>query len=59
MDARTLDRIIQTRDAGFALPIVLFVLVLSVRQLGERPGRPRILGAAFTVAGVALIAIAP
>jgi drug/metabolite transporter (DMT)-like permease len=37
---------------------VLFVLILGVMRLGERPGRPRILGAACTVAGVALIAIA-
>ncbi len=54
---------LRTAPASYVVAVrqasVLFVLVLSVRQLGERPGRPRILGAAFTVAGVALIAIAP
>jgi drug/metabolite transporter (DMT)-like permease len=36
---------------------VLFALVLGVLRLRERPGRPRILGAVATVAGVALIAL--
>ncbi len=36
---------------------VLFALLLGVLRLHERPGRPRILGAAATVAGVALIAL--
>lgn len=36
---------------------VLFALLLGVLHLRERPGRPRILGAAATVAGVALIAL--
>jgi drug/metabolite transporter (DMT)-like permease len=36
---------------------VLFALLLGVLQLRERPGRPRILGALATVAGVALIAL--
>jgi drug/metabolite transporter (DMT)-like permease len=35
---------------------VLFAVVLGVILLGERPGRERVVGAAFTVAGVALIA---
>jgi len=35
---------------------VLFALLLGVLRLRERPGRPRILGAAATVVGVALIA---
>ncbi len=38
---------------------VFFVLALSVLQLKERPGRQRIVGASLTVAGVALIALAP
>jgi drug/metabolite transporter (DMT)-like permease len=37
---------------------VLFVLVLSVIWLGERPGPARIVGALSTVLGVALIALA-
>ena len=36
---------------------VLFALLLGVLRLRERPGRPRILGAAATVVGVALIAL--
>ena len=35
---------------------VLFALLLGMLRLRERPGRPRILGAAATVAGVAMIA---
>jgi drug/metabolite transporter (DMT)-like permease len=38
---------------------VFFVLALSVLRLGERPGRQRVAGAALTVAGVVLIALAP
>jgi drug/metabolite transporter (DMT)-like permease len=37
---------------------VLFALLLGIVRLRERPGRPRILGAVATVAGVALIALA-
>jgi len=37
---------------------VLFAVALSVLWLGERPGRARVLGAAATVVGVALIGIA-
>jgi len=37
---------------------VLFALLLGVIWLGERPGRTRIIGAAATVLGVALIALA-
>jgi drug/metabolite transporter (DMT)-like permease len=36
---------------------VLFALILSVLWLGERPGRPRVLGALLTFAGVAMIAL--
>jgi drug/metabolite transporter (DMT)-like permease len=36
---------------------VLFALLFGVLRLRERPGRPRILGALATVAGVALIAL--
>ncbi len=36
---------------------VLFALLLGVLRLRERPGRPRILGALATVAGVVLIAL--
>jgi drug/metabolite transporter (DMT)-like permease len=36
---------------------VLFAPLLGVLRLRERPGRPRILGALATVAGVALIAL--
>lgn len=38
---------------------VLFVLALGVLSLGEQPGRARMLGAALTVVGVSLIALAP
>jgi drug/metabolite transporter (DMT)-like permease len=37
---------------------VLFVLILSVIWLGERPGPARVVGAVSTVLGVALIALA-
>jgi drug/metabolite transporter (DMT)-like permease len=37
---------------------VFFVLALSVALLGERPSRMRVLGAAVTVAGVALVSVA-
>src|SRR5262245_4741658 len=36
---------------------VLFALLLGVARLRERPGRPRVVGAVATVAGVALIAL--
>ena len=35
---------------------VLFAVVLAAVAFGERPDRPRLLGAAATVVGVALIA---
>lgn len=38
---------------------VLFVLGLSVFRLGEQPGARRVIGAVFTVVGVAMIAVAP
>ncbi len=54
---------LRTAPASYVVAVrqssVLFVLILSVVRLGERPGRPRIVGAALTVAGVALIALAP
>lgn len=54
---------LRTAPASYVVAVrqssVLFVLALSVLRLGERPGRPRVLGAALTVAGVALIALAP
>jgi drug/metabolite transporter (DMT)-like permease len=37
---------------------VLFAVLLGAIALGERPGRARILGAAATVLGVALIGLA-
>jgi drug/metabolite transporter (DMT)-like permease len=36
---------------------VLFAVLIGVLKLRERPGRPRVLGAVATVAGVALIAL--
>lgn len=38
---------------------VLFAVLIGALWLKEQPGRPRILGATATVAGVALIALAP
>jgi drug/metabolite transporter (DMT)-like permease len=53
---------LQTAEASYVVAVrqasVLFVLVLSVRLLRERPGRVRVLGGVATVVGVALIAIA-
>ena len=40
------------------LVVVLFVVAMSVLWLGEKPSRVRILGAATTVIGVALIGAA-
>jgi drug/metabolite transporter (DMT)-like permease len=52
----------QTAKASYVVAIrqssVIFVLVMSVLFLGERPGRLRILGAVGTVVGVAMIALA-
>lgn len=54
---------LRTAPASYVVAVrqssVLFVLVLSVVRLGERPDRKRVLGAGLTVAGVALIAAAP
>jgi len=54
---------LRTAPASYVVAVrqssVLFVLALSVLRLGERPGRARALGAVLTVAGVALIAVAP
>ena len=53
---------LRTAPASYVVAVrqasVLFVLILSVVHLGERPGRPRIVGAGLTVAGVAMIAFA-
>ncbi len=53
---------LRTAPASYVVAVrqssVLFVLVLSVLRLGERPGRGRVLGAGITGAGVALIAVA-
>jgi uncharacterized membrane protein len=38
---------------------VLFAVLIGALWLKERPGRPRLIGACATVAGVALIALAP
>lgn len=51
---------LETAPASYVVAVrqtsVLFVLVLGVVRLRERPGRARVLGAAATVAGVGLIA---
>ncbi|HJO24358.1 MAG TPA: DMT family transporter [Myxococcota bacterium] len=51
---------LETAPASYVVAVrqtsVLFVLVLGIVRLHERPGRARILGAAVTVVGVALIA---
>lgn len=53
---------LETGPASYVVAVrqssVLFVLVLSVLVLGERPGLVRTLGALATVAGVGLIAVA-
>ena len=52
---------LQTAEASYVVAVrqasVLFVLVLSIRLLRERPGRLRVLGGLATVAGVVLIAV--
>ena len=54
---------LQTAPASYVVAVrqssVLFVLILSVLLLRERPGPARLLGAGITVAGVAVIAMAP
>lgn len=53
----------RTAPASYVVAVrqasVLFVLILSVLQLGEQPGRRRLLGAGITVVGVGLVAVAP
>jgi drug/metabolite transporter (DMT)-like permease len=53
---------LETSPASYVVAVrqssVLFVLLMSVVVLGERPGVLRALGAVATVAGVALIAVA-
>lgn len=54
---------LRTAPASYVVAVrqssVLFVLILSVLLLRERQGPARLLGAGITVAGVAVIAIAP
>ena len=54
---------LRTAPASYVVAVrqssVLFVLILSVLLLRERPGPGRMFGAGITVAGVALIAVAP
>jgi drug/metabolite transporter (DMT)-like permease len=54
---------LRTAPASYVVAVrqssVLFVLILSVLLLRERPGPARLLGAGITVAGVAVIAMAP
>jgi drug/metabolite transporter (DMT)-like permease len=51
----------ETAPASYVVAVrqssVIFAILLGVSQLRERPGRPRIVGALLTVAGVALIAL--
>jgi drug/metabolite transporter (DMT)-like permease len=51
----------ETAPASYVVAVrqtsVIFAILLGVSQLRERPGRPRVVGALFTVAGVALIAL--
>jgi drug/metabolite transporter (DMT)-like permease len=52
---------LRTSPASYVVAVrqssVFFVLALGFIGLGERPSGPRLLGATFTVAGVALIAV--
>jgi drug/metabolite transporter (DMT)-like permease len=54
-------QVMQTAPVSYVVAVrqssVLFAVVLSVLFLRERPGRVRVLGAAATVAGVALISL--
>jgi drug/metabolite transporter (DMT)-like permease len=54
---------LRTAPASYVVAVrqasVLFVLAISVRRLGERPGPARAMGALLTVLGVGLIAVAP
>lgn len=54
---------LRTAPASYVVAVrqssVVFVLILSVFRLGEQPSWGRTLGAGLTVAGVALIAVAP
>jgi len=52
LETAPVSYVVATRQAS-----VLFALVMGVVWLGERPGGPRVLGAAATVAGVAVIAL--
>ena len=53
-------RALETAPVSYVVAVrqtsVLFVVLLGALWLGERPGRPRVLGALATVLGVALIA---
>jgi drug/metabolite transporter (DMT)-like permease len=52
----------RTAPASYVVAVrqlsVLFATAIAVRFLGERPSRRRLVGAAATVVGVALIAVA-
>ncbi len=54
-------RAFETSPASYVVAVrqssVLFAVALGALWLRERPGRPRVLGAFATVAGVALIAL--
>jgi drug/metabolite transporter (DMT)-like permease len=51
----------ETAPASYVVAVrqtsVIFAILLGVSRLRERPGRPRVVGALLTVAGVALIAL--
>lgn len=51
----------ETAPASYVVAVrqtsVIFAILLGVSQLRERPGRPRVVGALLTVAGVAMIAL--
>jgi uncharacterized membrane protein len=51
----------ETAPASYVVAVrqtsVVFAILLGLLQLREQPGRPRIIGALLTVAGVALIAL--
>jgi drug/metabolite transporter (DMT)-like permease len=51
----------ETAPASYVVAVrqtsVIFAILLGVSRLRERPGRPRVVGALLTAAGVALIAL--
>jgi drug/metabolite transporter (DMT)-like permease len=54
--------VMQTAPASYVVAVrqlsVMFAAAIAMRFLGEQPSRARLAGAALTVAGVALIAVA-